>query len=191
MAVSSLSFDHYAIRPLVEADLEPYFKLVDRNRARLEQFFTGTVSRTRTLADTREFLADITRRVEARSYLPYLIVDDKANRLVGFLDLKNIDWNIPKAEVGCYMDADLAGHGVATRAFQVFCDYCFAHFQFEKLFLRTHESNVAARRVAERAGFQVEGIIRCDYKTTAGLLVDLIYYGRLCSTAAASREGQT
>jgi RimJ/RimL family protein N-acetyltransferase len=70
---------------------------------------------------------------------------------------------------------------VATKAFQHFCEYCFRTFGFRKLYLRTHESNNAARRMAESSGFQQEGILRWDYKTTSGELVDLIYYGRLNS----------
>jgi RimJ/RimL family protein N-acetyltransferase len=174
-----MQFDRFIIRPLTEADLHPYFAMVERNRARLEDFFTGTVSRTRTLEDTRNFLADITKRAEAKTYLPYLIIDNASDTPVGFLDLKNIDWSIPKSEVGCYMDASFAGKGVATKAFALFCDHCFKEFGFAKLFLRTHEGNTAAKKLAESAGFEVEGIIRRDYKTTSGDLVDLIYYGKL------------
>jgi len=36
-----------------------------------------------------------------------------------------------------------------------------------------------AKKLAESCGFQVEGIIRRDYKTTTGELVDLLYYGKL------------
>lgn len=174
-----MQFDHYHIRPLRTGDLELYFEMVDRNRERLENFFTGTVSRTRTLEDTKDFLADITERANNRTYLPYLIVNERSGQLIGFLDLKNIDWSIPKAEMGCYIDKDFSGKGMATRSFQLFCDHCFDTFGFRKLFLRTHESNTAAKRLAESSGFQREGILRRDYKTTAGELVDLIYYGRL------------
>jgi ribosomal-protein-serine acetyltransferase len=174
-----MQFDHFLVRPLTEADLHPYFEMVERNRARLEDFFTGTVSRTRTLEDTRNFLADITKRAEARTYLPYLIIDTSTNKPIGFLDLKNIDWSIPKSEVGCYMDETFAGKGVATKAFRLFCEYCFREYGFAKLFLRTHESNIAAKKLAESAGFEVEGVIRKDYKTTSGQLVNLIYYGRI------------
>ena len=77
------------------------------------------------------------------------------------------------------MDEAYAGKGIAKKAFGLFCDYCFKEFGFHKLFLRTHESNVAARRAAESCGFQQEGIIRQDYNTTSGEVVDLIYYGKL------------
>lgn len=178
-----MKFDHYTIRSLATDDLAPYFAMVERNRKRLADFFTGTVSRTATLDDTKEFLADITGRAKARTYLPYVIVDEQHDRFAGFLDLKNIDWSIPKSEMGCYIDRDFGGKGVGTKAFQLFCDYCFATFGFRKLFLRTHDSNTAAKRMAESSGFEREGVLRCDYRTTSGELVDLIYYGRLSSTA--------
>jgi ribosomal-protein-serine acetyltransferase len=52
-------------------------------------------------------------------------------------------------------------------------------FWFCKTFLGTHQNNIAAQRVAEKCGFEKEGVIRKDYKTTKGELVDLIYYGRV------------
>ena len=174
-----MNFDHFLIRPLTTDDLHPYFALVGRNRKRLEDFFTGTVSRTKSLEDTQAFLADITARAEAETYMPFVILDTDSGSLIGFLDLKNIDWSIPKSKMGAWMDKDWAGKGVAAKAFHVFCDYCFQTFGFRKLFLRTHESNRAAQRLAEGAGFEREGVLRRDYKTTSGELVDLIYYGWL------------
>jgi ribosomal-protein-serine acetyltransferase len=153
--------------------------MVEKNCKRLEDFFTGTISRTKTLEDTTDFIADITQRAADRLYFLYIIIENTDAAIAGFLDLKNIDWSIPKSELGCYIDEDYAGKGITTKAFSVFCNYCFEEYKFEKLFLRTHHSNTSARRVAEKCGFEIEGTIRRDYKTTSGEIVDLIYYGRL------------
>jgi RimJ/RimL family protein N-acetyltransferase len=174
-----MRFDNYSIRLLSTEDVDAYFELVKRNRKRLEDFFTGTVSKTGTLESTREFVLDMMNRTKERTYFPYLLVDDTDQKIIGFFDLKNIDWNIPKSEVGCYIDERYAGKGLVTKAFGLFCDFCFTEFNFSKLFLRTHHSNSSARRVAEKCGFEIEGTIRRDYKTSSGALVDLIYYGRL------------
>lgn len=174
-----MTFGNYTIRPLVQEDLLQYFEMVERNRSRLADFFTGTVSRTKTLADTRAFLNEIEEKRKDKRYFPYLIIERGSKMIIGFLDVKNIDWSIPKAELGCYMDADYAGKGVASSAFSIFCDHCFSQFGFTKLFLRTHQSNVAAQKLALNTGFEQEGLIRCDYKTTGGELVDLLYFGRL------------
>lgn len=172
-------FDHYEIRALNTEDLLPYYDMVERNRSRLADFFAGTVARTGSLSDTKNFLAEVEERKAARKYLPFVIIDQLSGNFVGYLDLKNIDWSIPKTEMGCYMDESIAGKGVASKAFGLFCNYCFEEFGFEKLFLRTHPSNTAAIKLAEKNGFEREGMIRCDYKTTSGKLVDVFYYGRL------------
>jgi ribosomal-protein-serine acetyltransferase len=174
-----MQFDNYSIRLLTTADTTAYFAVIEKNRKRLEDFFAGTVLKTKTLEDTRNFITDITRRITDRTYFPYIIIENTTNSIIGFLDLKNIDWIIPKSEVGCYIDEDYAGKGITSKAFQCFCDYCFEEYQFQKLFLRTHHTNTSARRVAEKCGFEIEGTIRRDYKTSSGEIVDLIYYGKL------------
>ncbi|HLP56214.1 MAG TPA: GNAT family N-acetyltransferase [Fluviicola sp.] len=174
-----MTFDNFTIRLLTTDDLDAYFQLIENNRQRLEDFFTGTVSRTKTLEDTRQFLADIAQRIHEKSYFPYIIVDNSNQKIAGFVDLKNIDWNIPKSEMGLYIDRDYSNRGISTKAFKLFCDFCFDEYGFQKLFLRTHQRNKSARRVAEKCGFEVEGTIRRDYKTTSGEIVDLIYYGKI------------
>ncbi|MEO5776215.1 MAG: GNAT family protein [Flavobacterium sp.] len=174
-----ITFDHYTIRLLELSDLEKYFSLIEKNRKRLEDFFTGTVSRTKTFEDTELFLKEIIQKRYGKLYYPYIIENLDNNEIVGFIDIKNIDWNIPKAELGCYTDENYAGKGITSKAFSLFTDYCFNHYGFAKLFLRTHESNFAAQKLAEKAGFQIEGRICKDYKTTKGEVVDLIYYGKI------------
>lgn len=174
-----IQFENYTIRLLTIQDLDAYFQLVENNRQRLEDFFTGTVARTKTFEDTRAFVTDITQRAKDRTYFPYIIVDNSNDKIAGFIDLKNIDWSIPKSELGCYMDEHYANKGIATKAFRLFCDFCFTGYKFQKLFSRTHQSNTAARRMLEKSGFEIEGTIRRDYKTTSGEIVDLIYYGRI------------
>lgn len=174
-----MQFDSYSIRLLTTRDVDAYFQLVEKNRQRLEDFFTGTVSKTKTIEDTRNFVSDIVQKAKEKTYFPYIIIDNSSNRIIGFLDLKNIDWNIPKSELGCYIDEDYANKGITTKAFRLFCDFCFTEYKFKKLFLRTHHSNTSAKIVAEKCGFEIEGIIRRDYKTTSGEIIDLIYYGRL------------
>jgi RimJ/RimL family protein N-acetyltransferase len=174
-----IKFEHYTIRPLEIGDLNPYFDLVQRNRKRLEDFFTGTVSKTKDLKSTESFLLEIENKRKNKQYFPYLVVDNLTNNFVAFIDLKNVDWSIPKTEIGCYTDEKFAGKGMTTKAMKLFVDYCFDTFEFKKIYLRTHQSNKAAQTVAEKCGFELEGTIRMDYITTAGELVDLMYYGRL------------
>jgi ribosomal-protein-serine acetyltransferase len=174
-----MNFDNFSIRLLTTEDQQEFFNLIDRNRRRLEVFFSGTVSKTKTLEDTKEYVTEIIKKAEQRIYLPFLFINTHDGSLIGFIDIKNIDWNIPKGELGCFIDEAYANKGISTKALKVFTDYCFATYGFKKLFLRTHETNHSAKKLAKSCGFEIEGRIRRDYKTTTGELVDLLYYGKL------------
>lgn len=173
-----MHFNDHHVRLLSENDADALFYLIDRNRKRLEDFFAGTVAKTKNLEGTRNYVKEVMQRIESNTYFPFVVTGGD-ELMIGFVDVKNIDWNIPKGELGCFIDEAHAGKGVSFRALTAVVDWCFAEKGFRKLFLRTHQDNTAARKLAEKCGFEVEGIIRKDYKTTRGDLVDLVYYGRL------------
>ena len=170
---------NYTLRLLAKEDLDTYFEMVSYNRKRLENFFTGTVSRTDSYENTKTFVSEMLERVQARTYFPYVLIDNSNGRLAGFFDMKNIDWSIPKTELGCYIDLDYENKGITSMVMKAFIEICFTEYQFEKIFFRTHTSNHPVHRIAEKCGFTIEGTLRKDYKTTSGELVDLVYYGML------------
>ncbi|TJY35944.1 GNAT family N-acetyltransferase [Pontimicrobium aquaticum] len=172
-----LEFENYIIRPLVLEDLDEFFNLIETNRERLNDFFAGIVSKTKNIEATRVFLKEVIKKQESKQYFAFVVVDNTTNKLMAFIDLKNIDWTIPKTEIGCFTDKKISGKGITTKAIKTFLDYSFNHFKFKKIYLRTHHSNKAAQTLAEKCGFELEGIIRMDYKTTSGKIIDLMYYG--------------
>lgn len=174
-----MNFDTYCLRLLKASDHDAFFHLMENNQSRLEQFFAGIVAKTLTIDATKIFLDDVGQKIKNKTYIPYVLIDKKSNTIAGFIDLKNIDWNIPKTELGLFIDAQYEGKGIASKAFHLVCKHCFEHHGFHKLFLRTHPTNGSAIAVAEKTGFKKEGLLRDDYRTTSGELVDLLYYGLL------------
>ena len=174
-----MKFDHYSLRLLDLGDLDPYYELVQKNRDRLADYFIGTVSRTKTYEEAQEFVEEMIRHTISNTYFPYVIIDHTDEKIIGFVDLKNIDWNIPKTQIGFYIDESYAGKGIISKAIREICNYCFKEKGFVKLFMRIHPENIAAQKVAEKCGFELEGTIRNDYKTGSGEIIDLLYYGKL------------
>jgi len=174
-----MEFDQYTIRLLNQNDLQDYFNLIETNRKRLEDFFAGTVAITQTIEDTQQHVNDILSQAANKKYFPFVVIDTTNNKMVASVQVKNIDWSIPKGELGYYIDTAYEGKGIVTKATKLIIDHCFDELKFNKLFIRTHESNVPSRKVAEKNGFELEGIIRRDYKITSGQVVDLMYYGLL------------
>ncbi len=169
----------YHLELLSLAKAESFFTLIHNNKTRLEDFFAGTVKKTSSLKATLEYCSVIENKIERKTYLPYLIVETKTGQLLGLIDIKNIDWNIPKAELGAFIDAKYEGKGLITHFMSVVINQIVDQYNFKKLFCRIAPRNIRSIHAIKRVGFKLEGTIRCDYKTVKGELVDLNYYGRV------------
>jgi len=174
-----MTFDHFRIALLDETQSESFFNLIDDNRFRLEDFFAGTVSKTKTLEDTLGYCEVIQQKILDKSYFPYMILDTKTKVFAGLVDVKNIDWNVPKAELGAFIDARYESDGIITKATNLVVNHLVNEYKFIKLLCRANSRNKSSIAVILKNGFELEGTIRNDYRTTKGEIVDLNYYGRV------------
>lgn len=174
-----MQFDKYKISLLEASQSEFFFNLINDNRSRLEDFFAGTVSKTRTQEDTIAYCKEIAQRILNKTYFPFMIIDVATNEFVGLVDVKNIDWNVPKAELGSFIGTNYEGKGIATEATSLVVDHLIETYHFKKLLCRANSRNIGSINVILKNGFELEGTIRNDYRTTKGEVVDLNYYGRV------------
>ena len=172
-------FENFKIIELDTQQSESFFNLIDSNRARLEDFFAGTVAKTNTIEDTIDYCKVIEKSVKNKSYFPYIIIDKENKKFVGLVDLKNIDWNVPKAEIGYFIDSKYEGQGIISKALASVIEHAIKKYHFKKLLCRANTDNLGSINVALKNGFVLEGTIQNDYRTTKGDIVDLNYYGRI------------
>lgn len=177
--MSVKNFDDCRIELFVSHRSEDFFRLIDSNRSQLEDFFSGTVARTKTLKDTLGYGVFIEKCISEKTYFPYMICNRTTGDYIGLIDIKSIDWTVPKAELGYLIDQQHSGKGIATKALEHVIAMCVAVHRFRKLLCRIHSENEASVRVVKKNGFQLEGTIRKDYITSSGRLVDLDYYGKV------------
>jgi RimJ/RimL family protein N-acetyltransferase len=64
------------------------------------------------------------------------------------------------AEIGYWMDPRARGRGLATAAVQSLCRWAFPELGLALIEWHCEVGNVASRRVAEKAGFLIEGTLR-------------------------------
>ena len=172
-------FENFAIVEFNTDQGEQLFQLINDNRSRLENFFPGTVALTKTLKDTLDYCKVIKQRRKNKAYFPFIIIDKADNNYVGFIDIKNISWKIPKAEVGYFIDQKYEGKGVVSKALSLVLDFVVEKYGFKKLLSRIGTKNIGSCKVALKNGFELEGTIRNDFKTAKGEIVDLNYYGKI------------
>jgi RimJ/RimL family protein N-acetyltransferase len=81
-----------------------------------------------------------------------------ADGYLGGIDVRSGPW--PVGEIGYGIRREARGRGVATRALRLLARWALDELGLVRLQLVTDVENVASQRVAERAGFTREGVLR-------------------------------
>jgi RimJ/RimL family protein N-acetyltransferase len=82
------------------------------------------------------------------------------------------------AETGYHIIAERRGRGLATAALRLVARWTFAELPVGRLQLTTHLDNPGSQRVAEKAGFTREGVLR-SWADQRGERVDLVMWSLL------------
>jgi RimJ/RimL family protein N-acetyltransferase len=127
----------------------------------------------------RDFIATRARDRAAGRELSLAIVghDDE---LLGSIGLARIDWEDHRAEIGYWVAREARGRSVASRATKLLSRHALETLGFERLELLTHPDNAASLRVASKAGYTREGVLRL-YRRRRGMREDLVMFSLLAS----------
>jgi RimJ/RimL family protein N-acetyltransferase len=124
-----------------------------------------------------------------RAYARFLLNEDlmvffihkESGNLVGGSGLHNANWKLRQFEVGYWGHHSFLGAGLITEGVAALAEYALEHLSASRVFLTTDEKNVASWRLAERAGFQLEGTLRNERLNLQGALRNTRVYARVPS----------
>ncbi|MFC4060465.1 GNAT family N-acetyltransferase [Planomonospora corallina] len=123
-------------------------------------------------------------RYEARKpdpgNVPFTVASLDGGQVLGSGSVWGIDTLNRNAHLGLSLLPEARGHGYATDALRVLCDYAFRIRGLHRLGLETLATNAAMIATAERAGFRREGTLRAHAWVT-GSFVDEVLFGLLAS----------
>lgn len=108
---------------------------------------------------------------------PFAIVDAD-DRLAGSISLMRLAWEHARGEVGYWLAAPARGHGHATRGVRLICAWGFRALALERIELLAATGNPASQRVAQRAGFTREALLR-SYLQGTFERQDMVAFGLL------------
>ena len=112
-------------------------------------------------------------------------VGGKAVGSVGAFRQENI--HARTAELGYYLGREYWGHGIMTAAVRQLCAKLFAETDLLRIYAEPFTSNTGSRRVLEKSGFRLEGILRQN-AVKNGKVQDMAMYSLLREDAALMGE---
>ncbi len=134
--------------------------------------------------DARAYLLHRYDALETGTAAPFALVAAHDGRLLGSIGVVRFDWRDARGEVGYWLAREARGHGHATRAVRLLCRWSFQALGLERITLLASTANAASQRVAERAGFRREAVLRSYMDSRQGRQ-DMVAFGLLAADLPA------
>lgn len=149
--------EHSEVRLLRAEDADSLYDVTIRNREFLSPWMSWT-DRVIDVSDTYGFLRAAEK--EAYEHTAFKAGIWRHGTLIGCIDLHQIDWSNANARIGYWLDKDHTGHGIMTRAVHLLVEYAFEALDLHRIEIHVALENHRSRRIAERLGFAMEGVLR-------------------------------
>ena len=111
-----------------------------------------------TLADAENFINSCLEADETCQLFRAITVDGHAVGSVGLLLGRDVYQK--NAELGYWLAEDFWGRGIMTQTVRQICREGFSRWDIQRIYAEPFAYNIASRRVLEKAGFTLEGIMR-------------------------------
>ena len=108
--------------------------------------------------DAEEYIDFILNSNPNDTFAYSIDVDGRAVGSIGAFRQRNIHFRT--AELGYYLSEEYWGRGIMTIAVKQICEKLFSETDILRIFAEPFENNAGSRRVLEKAGFQLEGILK-------------------------------
>ncbi|BCB03604.1 GNAT family N-acetyltransferase [Bacillus sp. KH172YL63] len=140
----------------------------------------GFVQEEPSVEDTETNTVEAHANFLTRASLRYLIFKKGTNEFIGSTGFHNIDWNVPKFEVGYWIDTRMGGHGYMVEAVGKLTEFALSELKGKRVEIRCESTNMKSRAIPEKLGYELEGILRNeDLSVDNERLTDTCVYGRI------------
>lgn len=163
------------IRSIDEAEV--FFALSDKNREHLRPWLPW-VDVTLSSGDTKKYLEAMLEKFEKKTGADFGIWYEGA--WVGAMGFNKIDHVNEHADIGYWLDKDYEGKGIMTESVKALINYGFDDLKLHRIEINCDALNLRSKRIPEKLGFKLEGVLRGNHKRN-GEFSDGLVYGLLSS----------
>lgn len=136
-------------------------------------------------AVVRRMQADFIARRDLCFHLYARRADGSPGRLLGGTGLHRIDWALRRFEIGYWLRPEAQGRGHVGEAVHLLTALAFDGLAARRVEIRCDARNARSRAVAERCGFELEGVLRNEALGVDGTPRDTAVYSRISAARPA------
>jgi len=155
-------------------DAAGVMELVRQNREQLTREFPQ-IAGLQNIEEAKSLVKEKLEQWETGKTFCYGIWRKEGREQIGQIQVKNIAWEIPAAELGYFIGAAWQRHGYASESVLGILRLAFQEMGFQRIFVRILPSNPQSFALAKKLGFQEEGLHRKAFRCGYGQLHDVQY----------------
>jgi RimJ/RimL family protein N-acetyltransferase len=172
---NQIATDRLLLRGPQQGDGMVIFPAIQQSFAELKLWMPWATNEY-AVADAEDWCLRAAARFLTRDEAAYLIFNRDDSSHIGTVSVFTKGWDIPKFEIGYWLASRATGHCFMTEAVNAVTEMTFISLQARRIEIRTDMRNTRSRRVAERVGYQLEGILKNNCRDNAGELNDDCVY---------------
>jgi RimJ/RimL family protein N-acetyltransferase len=157
------------LRPWIQNDVPALVAAIDDAEI---AYWIPLIPHPYTEEDAHEFLRGDVAPAE------YRLAITLADVVVGGIGM-SVNSHFYRGHVGYWVAREARGRGVCTRALRMLARHGLEELELQRLELITDPDNQASQRVAEKVGFQREGVLRAHLRHPDGRIRDSVMFSLL------------
>lgn len=153
--------------PDVTRDTDTVFQGIQLSHSSLKTWMSA-FQEPPTLTGTESFLTKAREQFSIKQQLRYLLFEKQDGSFVGSIVIQEIDWHVPRCELGYWILDPFQRRGFALEAVTEVVRYGLEELGMNRIEAWTDERNYPSTAMLARAGFQLDGILKNDERSADG-----------------------
>ncbi|MBC6972159.1 GNAT family N-acetyltransferase [Bacillus sp. Xin] len=166
-------------------DVEKLFSIVEGNK----EIWTYLIFKMESYQDMERYVETAVKRYIRGTDLPFVVIDQKTNEVVGSTRLYSISNDNKTVELGqTWYHPSVQRTSINTECKYMLLQYAFEELQMLRVQIKTDLRNEKAQRAIERLGAVKEGVLRNERKLPSGYVRDAVVYSIISSEWPVVKE---
>ncbi|GAB6431663.1 GNAT family protein [Bacillus cereus] len=177
--------DRAMLRLMHVNDVASLFTIVEGNK----EIWMYLISTMDSYQDMEQYVQVALKGFAERTDLPFVVVDQKTNEIVGSTRLYSISNDNKTVELGqTWYHPSVHRTSINTECKYMLLQYAFEELQMLRVQIKTDLRNEKAQRAIERLGAVKEGVLRNERKLPHGYIRDAVVYSIIASEWPVIKE---
>ncbi|UWJ17942.1 GNAT family N-acetyltransferase [Bacillus cereus] len=177
--------DRATLRLMHVNDVASLFTIVEGNK----EIWMYLISTMDSYQDMEQYVQVALKGFEEGTDLPFVVVDQKTNEIVGSTRLYSISNDNKTVELGqTWYHPSVHRTSINTECKYMLLQYAFEELQMLRVQIKTDLRNEKAQRAIEKLGAVKEGVLRNERKLPHGYIRDAVVYSIIASEWSVIKE---